>query len=52
MSSLFKHHGWPNLVVALSLAVIPFLMFATTKQGEHSVRANPAAMAFVQISQQ
>jgi hypothetical protein len=52
MSGMFTRHGWSNVIVALSLAVIPFLMLASSKQGTQSATANPAAMASVEMVQQ
>jgi hypothetical protein len=51
MSGMLMRNGWSNVIVALSLAIIPFLMFAPGKHAENSARANPAAMASVEIAQ-
>jgi hypothetical protein len=51
MSGMLVRHGWSNVIVALGLAIIPFLMFAPGKHGERSAKANPAAMASVEIVQ-
>jgi hypothetical protein len=52
MSDIFTRHGWSNVIVALCLAVVPFLMFASSKQGTQSAKANPAAMASIEMVQQ
>ncbi len=52
MASLSLRQGWSNVVVALSLAIIPFLMFASLEKGERTAKVNPSAVAALDVNDQ
>jgi hypothetical protein len=52
MFGMLTRYGWTNVVVALSLAVVPFLMLAPGKNAERVARAKPAIMASAELNQQ
>ncbi len=52
MFGMLTRYGWTNVVVALSLAVVPFLMLAPGKHAERMARTNPAVMASADLNQQ
>jgi hypothetical protein len=52
MFGMLTRYGWTNVVVALSLAVVPFLMLAPGKHSDRMARTNPAVMASAELNQQ
>jgi hypothetical protein len=52
MFGMLTRYGWTNVVVALSLAVVPFLMLAPGKHADRMARSNSAIMVSAELNQQ
>ena len=52
MFGMLTRYGWTNVIVALGLAVVPFLMLAPGKQADRSARTNPAMVASAELDRQ